>query len=183
MQKEELRAFLLAHDIPLHLWGRGEAKTLEHLTKELSEGEAALRYETGRLQRVARGAIVDVLYQDRSRLLRLRETRQVFADGRERIRKDLSTGIGEKLKLDETPLAGALRALQEELGIDEPLTYLELPERTKGPLPSVSYPGLYTLYVMYPFEVFLPRRLYRPEGYIERQEDKSNYFEWQSYTR
>jgi NUDIX domain len=183
--KERMKVLKLLrkHKIPLATWGIGKAKTFNHLMQEITSGEAELVETKQGLTRRARGAIVGVYFNDNGTQLFLREDRQEFIDGRVRSR-DLDTSVGEKLAPGEEPRAGALRALTEELGFSSEevsrLTLVPEDTRIKGPVPSDSYPGLQTLYIMHPFSVTIPSALYRPEGYIERQEDKTSYFLWKA---
>ncbi len=179
MERSALISLLKTFHVPLELWGKGEAKTLDHLLAEVNSGEAALVNEETTLVRLVFGAVLNVYHTaDGAEIWRLKEQKQVFRDGRERVR-DLNTSIGEKIKTDEEPEAAARRALAEELGIREEVLLLPSDQVTKGPLPSPSFPGLKTKYVMYVFEVFLPAHLYKPEGYVEEQADKTNYYIWE----
>ena len=178
MDKQELLALLGTHSVPLREWGAGEAKTIEHLLDEVNSGEAAIVEEDGTLHRVVYGAVLNVFYADGATTWKLKEAKQVFRDGRERVR-DLDTSIGEKLKAGEDAEAGARRALAEELNIRDALPLVPKPDIVKGPVPSVSFPGLKTKYIMRVFEVFLPPALYEPKGYVEEQADKTNYYVWE----
>ena len=114
---DELKALLTSYSIAIDEWGYCESKTVAHLLAELHKSESTLQEtEDGKLLRVVRGVGINVFYQDKGRLLRLQETRQVFSDGRGR-RRDLSTSVGEKMKPDESPNEAATRTLTEELGI------------------------------------------------------------------
>ena len=178
MQREELIALLRRHRVPLETWGTGDAKTLDHLLKELAAGECALSVQDGRIIRYAEGAVIDVYCNGPDGSLKLVEDRQVFRDGRTK-RRNLDTSIGEKMTPAEDPESAARRALAEELGITAPLVVTALHTRRKGPVPSVAFPGLTTIYDMHAFAVTLPRELVRPE-YVEEQEDKSTYFVWKT---
>lgn len=181
MTREEVTSLLRTHNVPTETWGTGKAKTFEHLLQELDSGEASLVEIDGVLTRRAEGSIVSVFYGESPHVWFLREHQQVFSDGRIRTR-DLDTSVGEKLSPNENPLSGAWRALVEELGFsyEDTVRLVFVPEkkRVKGPVPSDSYPGLQTLYIMYPFTVHLPTRLFKPEGYTEVQKDKTTYFIW-----
>ncbi|MDE2001428.1 MAG: NUDIX domain-containing protein [Patescibacteria group bacterium] len=180
MTRDELVQLLVAHHIPFETWGTGGAKTLKHLLHELESGEAVLKVQRGILTRIAEGATLKVFYRSGSDLYCLREDRQVFVDGRVKQRTlmgDMS--IGEKMRPGETAEAAAIRALEEELGITERLPLIARPDLVKGPSPSISFPGIMTIYLMHAFEVYLPDRWYKPEGYVEHQEDKTNYFLWE----
>ncbi len=177
MQEQELLALLQAHNIPLNEWGVGEAKNFNHLLSEVQSGEATVVEENGNLLRSAEGAVLVVYSTDGKRTWRLKEDKQVFKDGREK-RRELETSIGEKMRPDESAVEAAYRALREELKITERLALTPKPSIIKGPVSSQSFPGLMTRYVMNVFEVFLPQHLFKSEGYIECQEDKTNYYTW-----
>ena len=181
MFKHELRAFLEAHNIPLQQWGQGEAKTFDDLFSEVTSGEAILTEEDGKLLRSVEGGTLNVYHDDGMTMWFLQEEKQVFKDGRSRTRT-LNASIGEKMKCGEDPLESAYRALSEELGIAEKLQLIPKQRFIKGPIPSPSFPGLYSIYTMHMFDVFLPSHLYRPEGYVEHQVDKSSYFVWRKFS-
>jgi len=176
--RERTAALLKLNRVPLERWGTGEAKTLDHLVAELIDGECRLLLQDGSLTRHAEGAVVDVYCEGPGGRLKLVEDRQVFTDGRTK-RRNLDTSIGEKMKPGEHPHDAATRALAEELGITASLSVEALGTRRKGPVPSVAFPGLTTVYDMHMFAVTLPPELVRPEGYVERQDDKTTYFVWQ----
>jgi len=178
MTQEKLIEFLKAGNVSINEWGKGEAKTIEHLLEEINSGEAEISYKDGKILRIAYGAVLDVYYRDGNRILKLKELKQVFKDGRERSRS-LDVSIGEKMKPDEHSLDAVNRALREELQITEKLYLVAMPLVVKGPVPSVSFPGLLTKYIMHAWYVYLPKHLYKPEGYIEEQSDKTNYFVWE----
>ncbi len=83
----------------------------------------------------------------------------------------------EKLKPNEDPLDGAKRAIAEELGITSDVVLVD-----KGVSSEIisgkSYPGLMNEGTLYTYEVILPDEEFKPEGYVEVQEEKTNYFKW-----
>ena len=174
----EVRELLLAHDIPLDTWGTGTAKTFDHLMYELRAQESRLEMIDDVLVRVAEGSAIYVYYEDAGRPLILREDRQVYKDGRVRRRADIDTSVAEKRLPGEDPLETAYRALREELAIAERLPLVWQRKYDKGVVPSDSFPGMMSQYLVNLFELFLPERHYRPEGYVEHQADKSSYFIW-----
>lgn len=180
MTRDELESFLRERGVPIDTWGHGTAKTIDHLLRELNAGESTLTEAGGVLTRSAAGCLVNVYYFDGIKAWLLREDRQVFTDGREKTRADLAGSVGEKLKPGEDPHRGVERALYEELGILDALPLIERPGSTKGPKPSVSFPGLMVVYTNHCFDVVLPTRHFRPEGYVEQQDDKTTYFVWDS---
>lgn len=161
-------------------WGTGSAKTIEALWKEIEEGETELvAGADGKLARKIAVANIEVFGTDPStgKKIRLVERRQVFSDGRERVRT-LGTTVAEKLKVGEDVPAAAVRGVQEELGIENSLNLAPMGTETKEG-ESESYPGLATRYEIHKFSVELSGDQYKPEGYTEKQDDKTTYFEWE----
>lgn len=177
--KQNVVALLTQHKIPFEQWGTGSAKTLDHLIKEVAEGETILEVDkSGKLVRKVLIAYVDIYYTSPDgRRLKLVEDRQIFKDGRER-KRILGGSIAEKLKATETPDQDMVhRAISEELCIET-----AVPIQPKGSCnrteDSPSYPGLTLKSTNYFFEVELPDDQFKPEGYIEHQNDKDTYFVW-----
>ncbi len=169
--KEDLKLYFELLDLPVEDWGTGEAKTLEHLLKELEKGECRING----VLRETHSVILDV-YCGKEKL---HEDRQVFVDGRVRKRILPWGSVGEKLMVGEMPIRGLWRGLWEELkvGYDYNIRIkfvgeMHLLKR------SASYPGFVTKTLQYRYIVKLPKHLYRPEGYVEVQEDKTTYFVW-----
>lgn len=176
--QEELESFLVSQDIDLTAYGQNEAKTLEQLWIEIDRQECSLDHDNeGHLRRKVYGAQIVIRYRQADKTLRLIEDRQVFRDGRER-RRTLSASIAEKMQGAEEPLRAAKRALSEELGIAEDIPLQEEPTEAKT-VESLTYPGFISEFVIYTYSLWLPDHLYKPEGYIEVQTDKSNYWIWQ----
>jgi hypothetical protein len=177
MDTYTLFALLLKHDVPLSLWGTGEAKTMQDLLKELNEEQSLLvETETGLLQTYTRSGL-NVYHDDGTRVWNLRELKQVFRDGSITQRRRL-TSIGTNLKRCEEPIDAAYRALNEELGISDHLPLIAKPMIVQHRVPSISFPGIDTIYTVHIFDVFLPARHYKPGGYVERQDHKTSYFVW-----
>jgi hypothetical protein len=182
MSIDELKKFLSKYDIPLSEWRKGEAKTLNHLAKEIQEDECSLVEADGFVHRmVSNGVAAHIFYEHEGVRFKLVEEKQVFKDGRERVRGDIRTSIGEKMKSDESKDEAIIRAFQEELGIDPDFEIKETRPIVKGPVPSVSYPGIWSTYRFWIYMVNLPERHFKSDGYIEEQEDKTSYFVWKEY--
>lgn len=175
---EALCGYLKAHDIDTSAWGSGGTKTLDHLLKEIQDGESVLvKGDEGRLLRKTLVAKADVYYKDtKGQLYRLKETKQVFVDGRERVRNSF---LMEKMKPDENPLISIKRGVKEELGIDEEGFTVEPIDVADEIVDSPSYPGLKTWYILHRFKVVLSEDQVKPEGYTEKQVDKQTYFAWE----
>lgn len=177
MNIEQLKHLLVANGIPLDEWGKGESKTLFDLHSELSLGESTLSVEDGKVIRTSFGAVANIYYQFGEDILKLREEKQVFSDGRE-CRRNLDFSIGEKVKKGESSIDAVKRAFREELGIEDELHMTELTSYDKGPVPSVYFPGLFSIYKVDRWAVLLPERLFKLNGYVEVQPDKTSYFSW-----
>lgn len=161
------------------MWGTGEAKTLAHLQREIESGECVLcTDEAGKLLRRVVVAGADVYYQSLDgKKYRLKEDRQVFKDGRER-RRDLGQAVIEKMKPNEDPRVAVIRGIQEELGISNEITLTKTSTDVRQVI-SPSYPGLESEYVRHIFQVTLIDQQFNPNGYVEKQPDKSTYFVWE----
>lgn len=158
-------------------WGKGGAKTLDHLAAEIRDGDSELFIDGDSLARRVRNVWVDVFVVSGTGRHHLVERRQVFYDGRTRER-NLPASIGEKCKIQEDPAAAAQRGLAEELGIEKPLSLVQAESR-ENPVGEPSYPGLRTVYDTYWFIAEIDPKDYKPEGYVEEQPDKRTYFEWE----
>jgi hypothetical protein len=175
----DLEVLLQESGIDLSLWGKGEAKTLGHLQKEINEGETNLvKDNEGKLLRKVLVGGTDVFYtSSEGKKFKLKEEKQVFKDGRER-RRDLGQAVLEKIKPDEDPKEAMIRGVKEELGIEGDLEMLDKGTEEKYVM-SPSYPGLQSQYVRFKFEITLDDNQFNPDGYIENQADKSTYFIWE----
>ncbi len=171
-------------NIDLSLWGKGEAKTATHLIDEVNNGECTLELIDGVLYQNIKVVSISIYYQQRKTLI-LRETEQIFADGRPGNRNlSDNCSVAEKMKIGkENPLEATLRAInKEELSKikDVPVTESQLRfiRTIQRENPSASYPGIFTNKEIHTFECIFTDEQFNPEGYIEVQEDKRTYFEW-----
>ena len=177
MDIRSLISLLQENNVDPSPFGQGEAKTLQHLLKEVKEGETVFEVEGGVLRRVISLVSIKIQSPYGGSLV---EDRQIFKDGR--VRERGLTALAEKFKPGENPFAAAKRALQEELGVSaeiaDTLTFLEggTEEKVKT---SPSYPGLVSVYRVTNLSVELTIAAYDPAGYVEKQSDKSTYFSWQ----
>jgi hypothetical protein len=169
---------LIGAGIDISLWGAGGAKTVAHLHQEIEEGESQMTFSPEGVTRSVRVAWVDVLYLDtQGDIYCLVEDRQEYNDGRTRTRS-LSTSLGEKLKPHESAPEGALRAIEEELGIKTVQSLHALGSESTTHTPD-SYPGLESQYETHAFAAVIDEASYDPSGYIEIQADKTNYYVWE----
>jgi len=180
-EKSKIKRLLLDCCVDITVWGIGDAKTLDQLVKEVIDGESRLlRSENGELTRsveVVQGVITYV--DENGETFQLVEEKQVFGDGRVRVRNRLiDISVAEKMKPDEDPREALIRGLKEELEITEGAQIADNPEVDSKDEDSLSYPGLRSQYQIYTFVVELDESAYKPEGYAEVQDDKTNYFVW-----
>jgi hypothetical protein len=177
-EKAQLRMRLETAGIDLSKWGKGEAKTLDHLLGEVHDGEMELIEEGGELLRKVTAATADIFYTDPSgNIFHLVEDRQEFTDGRIR-RRDFKVSLSEKLKSSENPDASVIRGIQEELGIEGKIETSKTGEEKENK-ESQSYPDLATQYHFHNYRADLTPEQHDPEGYVEKQSDKSTFFVWE----
>ena len=181
MDLKSLEEYLLRFRIPLEKWGKGYAKTLSHLFREIESGECTILEERGNLLREIQFAMCEMFYRDGKNLFKLIEQKQVFNDGRTRIR-DKESSVSEKMMIGEDPLESLIRGIKEELGIILDESQIEEVGDVKKTESSQSFPGLITRYNGHNFTCFLNQDQYSPNGYVEVQKDKSTYFIWEEYT-
>lgn len=177
LTRSELKELLLAHRVPLHTWGTGEAKTLADLYSEIRHGESVLVTEpNGKLVREVGVVKIDIFYKEGAQNYKLEEDYQEFYDGRRRTLQH-DCPVGEKMKPSETPLQTFARALREELSITRPIAGRATRARviTKT---SKSYPGLLSRYHEHRFMATLPKKYYNADGYMEIDGDRRTYFSW-----
>lgn len=176
----DLRDFLISNGIPVEEWGKGAAKTVAHLYKEILDKETVLSYIDGKLNRSIEFVSAQIFYDSPSGVLKLIEEKQVFKDGRVRSRH-LESSVSEKMKSGEDPEESVIRGIEEELKIAISRDQLKKSGIIDEVEESNSYPGLLTRYNGYKYKIELRTHQYRPEGYIEHQRDKSTYFKWEIY--
>lgn len=178
---EELTNVLNTHGVDTSLWGSAgtKTKTVDHLLKELNEGECTLVEKGGDVIRKLKALGLQVSYKDKDGdQYILKEQHQFFLDNnRKRIREGFSA-VSEKLKSNESPDSDSIaRAISEELHIEGPFTS-EFLEEVRDP-ESNSYPGLKNDKLIYRYKVNLNDEQYHKEGYVEVQKDKHTCFNWE----
>jgi hypothetical protein len=176
---EELISKLAEYKIPYESWGKGYAKTVDHLLDELKNDECAIIDEQGYLVRYIEFVGIKVFYktEDGAKYY-LKEDRQVFRDGRTR-RRTMQASVSEKMKFGEDPELSAIRGIAEELEINVDSDQLVKRRDLHYDGGSQSYPGLKSKYKGHVFNCNIRKDQYNPEGYVERQKDKSTYFVWE----
>ncbi len=178
MTEYELIILLDKYNIRHQDWGKGKAKTFEHLLKEINSGEAKLVEKDNQLFRIVSVIVMDVYYINKGKKLKLIEEQQIYKDGRI-VRRELKNSLLEKLIPNEDSLAGAKRALSEELGINLEVKLVDKGKSSEV-IPGKSYPGLMNEGTLYTYVAYLTDQVFNPEGYKEVQEDKTSYFLWKN---
>lgn len=174
----ELINKLKSCDIPCDLWGTGQSKTVRYLLKELEEKECYLEEKDGLITRYIEFVGIKVFFRkDDGEVLKLKEDRQEFNDGRSR-KRNMPSSVSEKMKAGEDPLSSAVRGVKEELGIDIDESQLQKYSDLYYDGGSLSYPGLITKYKGHRYVCYLTPEQFEPNGYVEIQEDKKTFFTW-----
>jgi hypothetical protein len=136
---DELRERLAHAGVPVHIWGRPRTRSVADLAREVERGECRLDVAaTLRRLRIVRVEI------ERATLL-LHELELDEGDGRVLVR---DRPPAEKLIGEDLPEVGALRCLEEELGVAAErvaLQRIELEGHTRVE-DNPGYPGLATEY-------------------------------------
>lgn len=176
---EKLISILEIAKIPYHEWGIGDARTVNDFLNEIKSGESVVTLSSDqKLQRQIDVALIEVVHVTKDyKVYGLCEDRQVFNDGRVKKRK-LPASISIKIMPDEAPEEAGVRALKEELGIDE-LTEISEFNSRRETIPSTSYPGVTTYCNSYPFFTPIDSNSFNPDGYIKTQDDKTTYYVWE----
>lgn len=181
--RQKIITILVEHRIDLSKYGQGEAKSLDSLLDEVITGESLLKEnDAGRLIREVSIATSRITYgKPGGAVLRLKEDRQEFKDGRVRTRDEIlgKNAISEKLKVGEKPTEAIIRAIRdEELRVGAGFKIAKGPVEDVEEAISQSFPGLKSVYRRFGFEVEFDDTAYNPSGYTEEQLDKTTYYIW-----
>lgn len=173
----KFRDYLVSHNVPVDVYGTGKYKTIGHLYKEIKDGETVLTEEDDILVRRVEFVGAKVVYKATEGTLRLYEAKQVFKDGRVRVRDNMPYSAAEKFKAGEDLNEVLVRGMEEELGIHVDPSQFAFYNK-KEVENNDDYPGIRSFHIGHEYIVNLNKEQYKPEGYIERQDDKDVYFEW-----
>jgi len=173
----EFRQYLVSHNVPVEEYGKDGYKTIGHLYTEIKEGETILTEEDGGLVRRVEFVGAKVIYKAPEGTLWLYEAKQVFKDGRTRVRNNMPYSAAEKFKAGEDLNEVLVRGMEEELGIHVDPSQFAFYNK-KEVENNDDYPGIRSFHIGHEYIVNLNKEQYKPEGYIERQDDKDVYFEW-----
>ncbi|MBN2695257.1 hypothetical protein JXR93_11405 [bacterium] len=143
MNGVQILDILKQNEIPLQLWGVGDAKSYSHFLDELSKEESYFDYKN--MVRVLN--VVKMVIKNRLGKT-LYEANQELKNGVIKKRMQIPS---EKITKSETVLEAALRGILEELQIKESyiLKNRVLPFFTQEIRKSASYPGLISCYNLF----------------------------------
>ncbi|MBL1210347.1 NUDIX domain-containing protein [Geminocystis sp. GBBB08] len=165
---EKLVNLLSKYDIDTNNWHHQHGnKTLEELFTEIIEGESSLEIINQQLVRLLKVSSIDVKFKLGNNYFQLIEDQQIFFSGVVR-KRDLST-ITEKLKKDETPLKGAYRGLEEEIGLKIESGLIFEGETTWEKF-APSYPNLLSVYQLFNYSIILGEKELKNVRFSEYQE-------------
>lgn len=142
---DHLQQWLEISGVDTSTWGRGDAKTIQHLWQEIVDSETVIQGQPA--LRIVHAVLVVIRDGDRI----LIEVDQQLPDHRHRQRFRPPT---EKIRSGESYAGAALRCLEEELNIESKSFYL-VPGKYKRKSivrESFSYPGLFSKYVFHVLE-------------------------------
>lgn len=181
--EDELSATLKGFDIPTANWGENGTKTTADLYNEIRNGETVLHGAIGSaaLGKYLWTVKVDVYHSPGSGLVRLTEDFQENRLTGARQRRGLSNSLSEKRHAmrGESPEAAALRALREEIGIDDPYGLYLTSEKVWAPKAERNYAGLLVTNETHYYVAQLKPGQYDPAGYIEKLPHRITYFRWE----
>lgn len=140
---KDIESQLVNARVDISTWDTGSAKTVEHLYNEVKDGESRLVNDIKNgLIKMTSVVGATIYYETPSGdKYRLKEEKQVFSDGRQRIRPSEGQSVFEKMQFDEDPTGAMRRGLQEELSIKDGARIVETETNIKVQ-ESASYPGL-----------------------------------------
>lgn len=168
------------HGVLFSTFGKeGATKPFSKLCENLEAGEMEFFEDDTRLIYTTRRARSIILRKHRDKLEMLFEKR-IFSNGTT-VEPSKKFSVSEKLNLvsGETPLAGCVRGLEEELGIVgiNPALFVFCDEYLGDIHPSRSYPGLWSQNHVTLYELILPRQ-YCKKKYVESCGFCESHFTW-----
>lgn len=164
-------------------WGDNGSKPLSALYKEIQNGESIVYLDNaGNIIRNISYVGIEVYFTTDSRIFRLYEDHQEFKNGFIKVRESQTEGVFEKMMIDEDPIVAGFRGIKEELGINARGVHLSAKKDNPQIFPpknSKTYPGVLSVHTKHSLCAIIDRDSFKPEGYVEHQEDKTTYFKWE----
>ena len=179
----EFETMLKGTKLPTNEWtGEEGTKTVQELFNEVNAGETEIEVTPdGEVQRIVHVVSGDITYIDETTgdIFRLKEDRQIFKkDGKVKKRPHLRGAVAEKMKAGEDPTESTIRGIKEELGIAGNFIIGSV-ETVEEKRETPTYPGLTSTYKIHIVPVKIDKANFKPKGYVEEQEIKTNYFVWE----
>lgn len=185
--RRKILEMLDEHHVPWKLWGAPgtTSRTLNDFFTYHEKDRLYLRNgkngSSGKFIIDVHAAIVIVMHRFNRKWLELYEDCQVFDGNPTPLVRGNFNGIAETARRTETVPEAARRCLAEELKFADPAKY-ELSEclrvEDREPIPSEKWPGVWASYHRHIFECTISRSLFRPDGYVERERNRTIYFKW-----
>lgn len=177
MTLDELNEKLTQNSIDTSDWWSSGKKDIQSLLDELNKWRCELEVIDWVLTRIISLVWVDIYHTDNNDLkYNLREIKQVLKNGTEVI-NDFDHSVWLKMEGTETPITAMRRWMREILKLK---WFVDIKKWTKNRInkTSKSYPGLASQYIRYWFSAKLNNDQFNPDWYIDKQKDKTFYFEW-----
>lgn len=172
---EDLSHCLSQYQIDPSRW---KGSSVAYLFQEVTTGECILELKNGKLHRKVNVVSVHCFHTNHNQeKFRLIEEKQILEGGEERKRG--YQFVSETMKKDENPSEAAVRALAEELSINDPeLKFEATPDldelKTKE---SSTYVGMECTYHVRHFKTEIPIRLFK-QRYVEVEAGTATHFTW-----
>lgn len=167
IKKEKIVKLLKQNNVPyLTLWGK---KGLRNLLSELKKYKVTLRKNNNSVLKTTYLSGIHIFYEKGNKRYILGKNDQIFEDGQ------VNASVLEKVRKTEHPLKAAQRALRK-LNLFKKIKLRLKRIIRKSPKESISYPGIFSKYVTYFFEIYLPEELYNPNGYTNKE--KTSHLKW-----
>lgn len=168
------------HDIPLHLWGTGNHRSLDDFIEYMQNDRFHWRDHLIAPIVDVYVVVAIITHSYRRQWLELYEDHQDFGNGHILGRENFN-GIAETLKREEGLIDGVSRCLKEELGFHDKAKFKILPNceiERRAPAPSEKFPGILAVYHRHVFECEISRDIFSKGGYAEKEKNRTIHFKW-----
>jgi hypothetical protein len=170
----ELETLLNHHHLDITNWSHNlGTKNIQDLHNEILRGETILEIRENQLVRITQISSIEVLVKMGEKTFTLIEDKQIFFTGA--IRKRGLRNLSEKIGHNETPELAAYRALAEEIGLKTGKQLVFIGE-TEIENESLSYPGLYSRYRIFNYQINLDKQDLELMRFSEYQQQKITFF-------
>ena len=169
-------------DIPWRSWGKGTSRDLNAFFAYHEKERLYFRKPGDKLVIDVYCAVVLVYHRFNWKWLEIYEDKQVCDTGKI-LRRSNYNGIAETMRRGESEEVTAHRCLFQELGFKDQTKYqlskcLKVEQRE--PVPSEKWPGIWASYHRHLFQCVISRKIFRRDGYTERDDDRVIHFRWKA---